>query len=135
MSDLINPAEGDSPAAPSFLRTLVHVPVGHILPGGEAVKTAFDVTVEYGARWHPDWPEPRVSVMAFRFLHHGDAIGFSGDRATAFPLDEFTRLLAPMHGRPIGTGERIYLEGQGLSIPTEREPIAAFVARPAGRLH
>lgn len=70
--------------------------------------------------------------MAYRFLHHGDAIGFTGKRAAMFPLPAVAIGLAMAHGMVLAPGADL---GDGLIAPTEREPIAAFISRPAEKLH
>lgn len=118
----------------SFKAERVRVPVGHRFPLGNVATQPFEVTIEYGARWHPDWEAPRICVMAFRFLPHGDAMGFSGGRATAFPLPKGVATLAQWHGITIGKDTPFVLallDELGLALPQKRETIAAFMARPA----
>jgi hypothetical protein len=120
--------------AKTLLRRLVKVPLGHTLPMGNRIVHPFDVTVEAGARWHPDWTEPRITVNAFRFMAHGDAIGFAGDRVNAFPLPEDVATLVPHHGMPIDEEARTKLAALGLAIPEKAEKIGAFIPQRASTI-
>ena len=123
------------PNAPNVKTFKVHVPAGHALPGGVTVKDAFDVTVVAGARWHPDWDAPRYSVMAYRMLPEGDAVGFSGERAMVFPLPEWARQIAGAHGETALPGAEIMevresdgeFVGMGVFTPFRRERLADFI--------
>lgn len=125
------------PNAPNIKTFVVAVPAGHVLPDGKVVAKPFSVTVQAGARWHPDWDAPRYSVMAYRFLPGGDAIGFTGESAKAFPLPAWVAGMAHMHGialvRPYGKpGLRLPLDvgAPELYAPFKRERIADFLLPP-----
>lgn len=118
----------------AFRSKEIRVPVGHRFPLGNLATQPFAVTVEYGARWHPEWDAPRICVVAFRFMPHGDAIGFTGERALAFPLPKGVVTLALAHGQTIDASQHFLLamlEELGLTVPEKPEPLAAFIARPA----
>lgn len=113
----------------------LRVPVGHVLPLGDTVTEAFTVTVEAGARWHPDWDGPRIAVTATMFMAGGDAFVWSGDRAMAFPLPEPIMGLAALHGQPLTDENNAIIEGMGLAAPKAPEGLGAFVLRPALARH
>lgn len=121
------------PKLPTFHSLRVEVPAGHVLPSGNVVKDPFAITVQYGARWHPDWAEPRVVVSAHRFLHLGDAIGWLGERALTFPLPEDAKRLAIYHGMPASAKAHLFPR-MGLAIPEKREPYGALIVRPETRV-
>lgn len=120
----------------------MRVPVGHELPAGEKTQFAFDILLEAGVRWHPEWAGPMVTVNAWQALPKGDALGYSG----ATVVDLFGSLLSPevaalaaFHGQSIlaldATGAAS-LKALGLQAPTKKEPYAAFILPcQRGRLH
>ena len=121
---------------PTVKRIQVHVPEGFVLPEGNKVTQPFNLTVEAGVRWHPDWDEPRFTVNAFRFLPMGDALCWSGDSLLAafgglLPTEFVT--IGATHGMATsiddGSMSKL-LDGMGLDVPTERQPWASFRAMP-----
>ena len=121
------------PKAPKYVkRGIVHVPAGHVMPKGEVIQRGFDVTVVAGARWHPEWTEPRIVVQAYQFLSMGDALCWSGASAKAFPLNASLAALADEHGQPAKLYDHVLAE-MGLDMPAEREPLAAFIPARASK--
>ena len=120
-------------ARPTLLRLPVHVPVGFELPEGMVVTQAFDLTVEAGVRWHPEWGEPRVTINAFRFFPHGDCLCWSGNNVVGFPLPEEALALMPFHGQALNDDSRKAVERAGLDIPEQPETLASFLATPLKR--
>lgn len=121
------------PAKPNVLTFKLTVPAGHVLPLGETVEEAFDVTVVAGARWFPEWTEPRIGVTAFYMLPQGDAICFAGEEAKALPLPEAVASMAEHHGEEITEGHALALSLLGLAPPTKPEPYSAFHAVRASK--
>jgi hypothetical protein len=133
------------PKLPNTLRFPASVPIGFALPEGGVVTQSFNLTIEVGVRWHPEWPEPRFTANAYRFFHHGDALCWAGDAL----LESFQSLLpreaeiiALWHGKTFAEvgkdrSEEI-MAFAGVSAPTKREGYAAFVLPEQlgrGRLH
>lgn len=124
-------------AKPFVQRFKVTVPAGHVMPLGEVIKQPFSITIEAGVRWHPEWEGPQVTVNAYRFFHHGDALCWAGPKVLAFKplLPEAVVALATYHGEALvieGTGERnervrILLERMGVEPPAEKQKLSDFV--------
>lgn len=125
------PAVPDTANPPKALRTVstatVTVPIGYQLPEGKPVERAFELTVQFGARWHQDWDAPRVSVIAFRMLKGGDAIGFSGTNALIFPVPDEVKALAFRHGHNIEDTDRAVLSTMGLDVPDKPDAPGTWV--------
>lgn len=113
--------------------TRVKVPAGHAFPQGEVCTVPFEIVLEAGVRWHPEWPTPQVTVNAWRELPLGDALGFAGTSVT----DVFGSLISPevtalaaFHGQTFAalaeTG-KASLKALGLDAPKKKEPLAAFI--------
>lgn len=122
----------------NLMRFKITVPVGHVLPEGETVKTAFPMTIEVGVRWHPEWAGPQITVTGFRFFPQGDCLCWSGQSLTdAFglllPAD--VAMLVPYHGQPYpaeGKDEdalmaRVAIKSMGITPPTAKEKLADFI--------
>lgn len=113
---------------------IVSVPKGHVLPGGEVVKSPFNVTLQFGVRWHPEWPEARVVFQAWQALAMGGAITFTGEKALAFLNDGDRRVFGPIakeHGQRYAyettpVSETLAME-LGLDVPKQPEPLGAFI--------
>lgn len=122
-------------ARPTILRLPVHVPEGFVLPKGAKVTQPFDLTVEAGVRWHPEWAEPRITVNAWRFMPLGDSIGWAGWSVMGFSelLPTEVKALLPFHGEPVTTIKAALVEQCGLDVPTKPEPRASFIAKPVRR--
>lgn len=120
---------------PTIKRVEVRVPVGFKLRLGGEVTQAFNLSVEAGFRWHPDWDEPRATVNAYQFLPMGDALCWSGTDVQDFAdlLPKEFEALAIYHGlsnSKDSAAALAALERLGLDIPAERQPIATFIAVP-----
>lgn len=118
------------PEKPYVQRFKITVPAGHVMPLGESIKQPFELTVVAGVRWHPEWPEPQVTVNAYRFLSHGDALCWAGSKVLAFKslLPEDILALVPYHGQPATEGMP-QLDRLGLTPPAERQPLATFIEK------
>lgn len=125
----------------TLIRLPIRVPVGHVLPEGTAVTKAFDITVEAGLRWHPDWTEPRITVNAWRFLYQGDVLGAAGDDVEALYgplLPPEVRALSLFHGRPAagaGSTAELAIKRLGLAVPSERQTRADFILPEQRTIH
>ena len=119
---------------PTLLRLPIRVPPGYELPEGETVIDGFDITVEAGVRWHPEWTEPRITVNAFRFFSHGDCLCWSGEFVNGLPVPKEIEALAPFHGQPLAEESRAMIDAMGLDIPSKQEGYGAFIARPEPRV-
>lgn len=123
-------------ARPTMLRLPVHVPEGFVLPKGNVVTQPFDLTVEAGVRWHPEWAEPRITVNAWRFFPHGDSIGWSGDSVAEYfraLLPYAVRVLSHHHGQHLDEAGLKAVAALSLDVPTKPEPRASFIAKPVRR--
>lgn len=126
---LLLPPPAPKRRRPNVTRNTVRVPVGHPLPLGSEVKVPFNLNVEVGIRWHPDWPEPRICVIARRFFPHGDCIGWTGDSANVWPVSDEVQALAMYHGKTLAESDEALplLDKIGLDEPLEQEALAAFI--------
>lgn len=130
----------------TIVRLPIRVPRGHELPEGHVVQDPFNVIVEAGVRWHPEWDEPRVTVNAWRFFAHGDALVAAGVDVTALYgalLPQEVKNLAVVHGRmfvAVGGDEidkavRDEVAKMKLAPPRERQAISTFIAVPERRMN
>lgn len=135
MEPTTNPAP--EKAAVTMLRLPLTVPAGHVMPEGTPITDPFDLTVEAGIRWHPEWEGPRVTVNAYRFMPHGDAMCWSGAKlaecfGSLMPTD-LTELCAS-HGVMVASltesGARS-VAALGLTPPPTFQPISTFIAHRA----
>ena len=120
---------------PFIKRWVVQVPKGYALPLETPVENPFNLTVEAGVRWHPEWTEPRITVNLFRVFPFGDALSWSGQSALNFKalLDPSVAVLADYHGQTMGEGSEVDREIKalaiktlGLTIPKVQQPLSAF---------
>lgn len=123
-------------AAVTMLRLPLTVPAGHVMPGGEPIRDPFDLTVEAGIRWHPEWEGPRVTVNAYRFMHQGDAMGWSGAKlaecfGSLMPTD--LTAICYEHGALVDRlplPSLASLASLGVVSPPHQQPLSTFIARP-----
>lgn len=122
--------DGFDKMPPPYLKSLVvAVPLGHVLPLGEKVTQPFNLIVEAGVRWHPEWEEARTTVNLYRILPQGDALGWSGDAALASfktLLDADVVALAEYHGQPLTSRSRELLAKMGLTAPKAKQTYSSF---------
>jgi hypothetical protein len=115
---------------PPFIWTgIVPVPVGYVMPLGQPITVPFQLVIEAGVRWHPEWEEPRITVNLWRILPLGDAIGWAGDKA----LEAFKTLLsadvvalAAFHGQTVTPASQRLLDKLGLTAPKVQQPLSTF---------
>lgn len=111
----------------------IKVPRGYVMPEGTAVTQSFNLIVEAGVRWHPEWSEPRVTVNGWRVMALGDALGVAGDDlevvfGTLLPTE--VRALSLYHGKPIAEAGEIASAALGrlaLTAPTAKQSLATFI--------
>lgn len=111
-------------------REIVRVPAGFALPLGETVKNPFNLIVETGVRWHPDWDEPRVTVNGWRAMPYGGVVGFAGDVLSdcfGTLLDKRVAKLIMLHGAPYAPAYDKALGSLGLEAPKAKQAYADFI--------
>lgn len=128
-------SETETETKPNVVREHIMVPVGHVV-GDKEVTQAYPVLIIAGVRWHAEWPEPRISVQAFRFFPMGDALVMNGrDVRDAYNvlLPEAATALAHLHGNTLSELEMLGgddpLKALGLTAPDKPEPLSAFIER------
>lgn len=128
-------AKPETPAAPVHTRRWqIKVPVGYVFPESEIpITQPFDITVEAGIRWHPEWQRPRVTVNVWRFFPAGDAVGWAGGAAVrSFGplLPAEVKELAEFHGQflsDLGDYGREALEKLKVEAPKVQQLLSTFI--------
>lgn len=128
-------AEGIAPTVvkpkgppPYIVQDRIKVPVGYVLPLGEAIKEQFWLVMEAGVRWHPEWEEPRITVNLWRMFPLGDALGWTGSKVLEFkrllPADVVA--LTEFHGQTVTPESQKLLDRMGLEVPKVQQTLATF---------
>lgn len=113
----------------TFVAGSVRVPAGHVMLNGQAIREPFIVVVSAGARWRPEWDQPRITVVAHRILSNGDAIGYHGQTVRNFPVPTELDALIDRHDQPVTLADTEELAKLGLTVPMEPEAHVAFHVR------